>query len=183
MSTDGAWVLGNDGASIAIVEFAQYQCPYCAQHATITLPRLLKDYVSTGKALYVFQDFPTGRLPNLAFEAAEAARGAGAQRRYQAMHDYLYAERRGLARMGWGQHAAAVGLDRREFTQCMDTGRFRADVKAGIAEGTAAGVHGTPTVFIGPIVDGRVEPRVILRGAQRYVAFKQALEALLAESG
>src|SRR5262245_19890531 len=90
ISLDGAPSMGNPSARIGIVEFVDFQCPYCGMHATQTLPQIVTDYVKTSKIRYFFKDLPIENLHPEAFKAAEAAHCAGEQGKYWEMHDLLF---------------------------------------------------------------------------------------------
>src|SRR6266571_4836593 len=111
ISLDGAPAMGGPKARVAIVEFGDYQCPYCGQHANQTLPQIVTDYVKTGKVRYFFKDFPIEGLHSQAFRAAEAARCAGAQGKYWEMHDRLLGNQQLLAVNELPGHALSLHLD------------------------------------------------------------------------
>ena len=182
LSAAGAAVLGSADAKVAILEFSDYQCPFCARHTQATLPRLVKDYVATGKVKYVLRDFPIESIHPAAFEAAVAARCAGAQDKYMEMHDRFFTLRNSLPAKDWTGHAQAVGLDMDAFGACMASRRFEAVVRADMAEASRIGLRGTPTFFVGVVSeDGEsVKATRVIRGAQPYAAFKKVLDALLA---
>jgi protein-disulfide isomerase len=184
LSAAGAAVLGDADAKVAILEFSDYQCPFCGRHSQATLPQLVKDYVATGKIKYVLRDFPIESIHPAAFEAAVAARCAGEQGKYMEMHDRFFAMRNSLPAKDWTGHARAVGLDMDAFGACMDSKRFEAAVRADMAEAAKIGLRGTPTFFVGVVSeDGEsVTATRVIRGAQPYAAFKQVLDALLAQA-
>jgi protein-disulfide isomerase len=84
-------VKGNPNAKLTLIEFSDYQCPFCRRHAENTLPSLDKEYIATGKVRYVFHDFPLEAIHPQAFKAAEAAHCAGEQQKYWEMHGRLFA--------------------------------------------------------------------------------------------
>lgn len=173
---------GDRGAAVTLVEFSDYQCPFCARHFRDTLPQLEQEYVATGKVRYVFRNFPIEALHPQAFKAHEAANCAGDQGKYWPMHDRLFANQRAFAEPELAEHARAVGLDVPGFRQCLESGKHAAKVRGDIADARRAGVQGTPTFFLGLTApdDGDVRALSMIRGAQPYAAFKQAIEALLA---
>ncbi len=175
--TDDARVLGDLDAPVTIVEFSDYQCPFCARHFQQTWPQLKTDYIDTGRIKYVFKDFPITSIHPEAPKAHEAARCAGDQDAYWALHDRLF-----LGQEEWAGnqdhvtvfkgYAAELGLDQGAFDACLDGGRNAANVSADVREGRSLGVTGTPTFF----VDGYP-----LVGAQSIEVFQQAID--LAEKG
>src|SRR5262245_33844923 len=94
LSLDGVPVMGDPKARVAIVEFGDYQCPFCVMHANQTLPLIALDYVKTGKVRYFLKDFPIEAVHAQAFKEAEAAHCAGEQGRYWEMHDHLVKNQR-----------------------------------------------------------------------------------------
>ena len=90
LSVEGAQFLGQKNATVTVVEFSDYQCPFCARHVQQTLPLLRKEYVDTGKVKYVFRDHPLESIHPAAFKAAEAARCGGEQGKFWEMHDKLF---------------------------------------------------------------------------------------------
>jgi protein-disulfide isomerase len=146
----GKYVRGDDSAPVTIVEFADYQCPYCAQEEPI-LQRLLRDYES--RIRLVFHDYPVGHPHSM--ELAQAARCAGEQGGFWAMHDFLFkrAETVDIGRLA--QYASGLGLDGEALDACVKSGRYRKSVEADAAAAQKAGVRGTPTFFVnGKRLDG-----------------------------
>jgi protein-disulfide isomerase len=185
LKATGAAVMGDAKARVAVIEFSDYQCPFCLRYFRNTMPKLYKDYVANGKVKYVLRDFPLTSIHPEAFDAAVAARCAGDQGKYKEMHDQFFAKQATLRQAKWNDHAKAVGLNLADFKACMDSKRHEAAVKKDMEEAIAAGVRGTPTFFIGPLdADGKtMRAGNIVTGAQPYRVFKRALDALLAAKG
>ena len=185
LEANGAEVLGDRKARVAIIEFSDYQCPFCLRHFRATMPKLIKEFIDTGKVKYVLRDFPLSAIHPEAFAAAVAARCAGDQGKYMEMHDQFFAKQATLRQADWNAHAKAVGLDLGDFEACMESKRHEAAVKKDMEEGTEAGVRGTPTFFIGVLdADGTtMRAGNVVTGAQPYRVFKRALETLLAAKG
>jgi len=160
---------GPADAPITIVEFSDYQCPFCAR-VNPTLDQVMKEY--PGKVRIVFRDFP---LPNHAEapKAAEAAYCAGEQGQYWEMHDRMFANQQALGVPSLKQYAAALSLDTAQFDQCLDSGKFGSNVTADLEAGRALGVTSTPMLFI----NGR--PVV---GAQPFDYFKGIIDEELART-
>jgi protein-disulfide isomerase len=171
-----AAVLGEPNAPVTIVDFSDFQCPFCRRHFEQTLPQIVKTYVETGQVRYVFKDFPLYAIHPQAQKAAEAAECAGEQGQYWLMHDRIF---RGQDE--WSQqtdpvpvlkgYAAELELDTGQFDACLDSSRFAAEVQADVAEGSTAGVDSTPTFFI----NGRP-----LIGALPFSEFQRVIEEELA---
>lgn len=145
-------VMGSDSAPVTIVEYADFECPACAQFAVLTGPDVKRRMVATGEVRWIFRDFPIDGHPNSAV-AHHAAQCAAEQGRFWEMHDQIFfnhsrwatsrrAEReiRGLAE--------ALGLDMDRYEECMDTDRYRARLQRGKEEAAASGVSSTPTFDI-----------------------------------
>jgi protein-disulfide isomerase len=176
----GSPLLGHPDAPLTLVEFSDYQCPYCARFAQTILPALKAAYIDTGQVRYVFRDFPLDRSHPQARQAAEAAHCAGEQGQYWAMHDVLFRHPQALAVEQLTAYAQRLDLDLTAFERCLAQGQYAAVVQQNYAEGIAVGVRGTPAFFLGKTrPDGTIEGLAI-RGAQPFAAFQQAIERLLA---
>ena len=185
MTIAGAPSLGAADAPVTLVEFTDYQCPYCRRHNAQTKPQLVKDYVETGKLKYVLREFPLAQIHPQAPKAAEAALCAGDQGQYWAMNEVFFRDQRKLTLADLKEHAEGLGLDPAAFAACLDGGKYTARVQNDLQDGMKAGVRGTPTFFLGlsdPEDPTRIRATKALRGAQPYAVFKQTIEALLAES-
>lgn len=179
IDTEGSYSLGDDDAPVVIVEFTDYQCPFCSRHFLQTYPQIKADYVDTGKVRYVFMDFPLSSIHPQAQVAAEAARCAGAQGAYLTMHDMLFTRQqewggRGDAAEIFSGYVGELGLDTAAFDECLQSGQQADAVLADLERGVALGVNGTPAFFL----NGN-----FISGAQPYEVFRQAIESLLAETG
>jgi protein-disulfide isomerase len=172
---DGA-SLGKFDAPLTMIEFSDYQCPFCRRHVDAALSALKKEYVETGKLRYVFRDFPLDQIHPNARKAAEAARCAGDQGKYWEMHDELFRDQQALAVDGLKASAKRLGLDAAAFDACLDGGRHAASVQKGLDDGLAAGVRGTPAFFLGKTrPDGTIEGSLI-SGAQPLAEFRREIE-------
>jgi protein-disulfide isomerase len=172
---------GAGTAKVAVIEFSDYQCPFCSRYTKDVLPQIRTEYIDTGKIKYVFRDMPLS-FHKQAFKAAEAAHCAGAQGKFWEMHDTLFENQSALAPEQLATLAKTVGVDDAQFQQCLDSGKFAADINKDIADAGAAGITGTPTFLVGVIQpgDGRVKVVKKLVGAKPYAEFKAAIEGLLA---
>lgn len=144
---------GDPNAPVKLYEFSDYQCPWCARFALDIKPLLNTNYIETGKVLYVYYDFPLIQIHKHSFLAARAARCAGDQGRYWEYHDRLFAEQarwsaRGSVTDEFSDYAAALGLDRQAFEQCLKSDRHADVVTANLRLAEELGVQGTPTLYI-----------------------------------
>jgi protein-disulfide isomerase len=171
--------LGDTNAKMAVIEFTDFQCPFCLRHRVQTFPQIDKEYIQTGKLRYIVRDFPLGNHPQ-AFKAAEASHCAGDQGKYWQMHEILFSNQKTLSLSSMVQHAGALGLKTPIFEQCLRGGKYATQVRQDFAEGVAAGVRGTPTFFLGLVEPtGRtMRSRLVIRGAYPYSRFKEAFDSL-----
>jgi protein-disulfide isomerase len=175
----GAPTLGRSHAPVTLVEFTDYQCPFCQRFFATTLRALIAEYVDSGKVRYVLRDNPLDQLHPNARKAAEAAHCAGDQGRYWAMHDVLFSSGGALAPAELATHARVIGLDSAQFDECLASGRHAVEVQQGIDDGAAAGVRGTPSFVIGLTRDGDVVEGTPVRGAQPIESFRRIIDQAL----
>lgn len=180
LDLDGNPAQGERTAKLTLIEFSDYQCPFCARHVRETAAQIDKEYVQTGKLRHVFLDFPLESIHKLAFKAAEAANCAGEQGKYWEMHDRLYASQSSLDQ--WTAHAQAVGLDLPKFEECLNSGRQAAEIRRDMAEAQKAGITGTPAFFLAYADPRSSKIRTVTRltGALPFATFKAAIDKLLA---
>jgi protein-disulfide isomerase len=181
ISVQGAPFKGDKNAAVTVVEFSDYECPFCGRYFRDTMAQIERDYITTGKVKYVFRDFPLEAIHPKAFKAAEAAHCAGDQGRFWEMHDRLFTNQSSLDRSQLSGHAKTLALDLPGFEQCLDSGRHGTRIRQSLADGQQAGVRGTPTFFLGhtDADGGSLNTPATLVGAQPYANFKQALDRLL----
>lgn len=158
---------GDAKAPVTIVEFSDYECPYCAR-AEPTIEKLLADYGD--KVRLVYRDFPLDFHPK-AQKASEAAHCADDQGKYWEMHKRLFVSTQQLDLESLKKHARELGLDGTKFDQCLDSGAKEKVVKEHADAGRSAGVTATPAFF----VNGRP-----LAGAMPYDEFKKVIDDELA---
>ena len=130
---------------------------------------------------FLFFDFPLESIHKNALKAAEASRCAGEQGKYWEMHDQLFANFTALETVDLFRHATTLGLDPLKFQECMDSGKYANEIRKDLMEGQRAGVKGTPCFFVG-ISEGddfKIKILKVVRGAQPYPMFKEALDSLL----
>jgi protein-disulfide isomerase len=165
-------VKGSKGANVTIVEFSDYQCPFCGKFFEETLSQIDKDYIKTGKVKLVFKDFPLD-FHEEAQKAAEAARCVREQigdLGYYRMHDKMFSNQDKLSVENYKKWARELDVDGKKFDSCLDTGKYEDAVKEDLAYGQELGVSGTPAFF----VNGK-----LIEGAQPYSVFKQIIDSEL----
>ena len=160
---------------MTIIEFTDYQCPFCEQHFNETFPQIKEQYIDKGLVRYVVLDFPLVAIHPHAYEAAQVAECAGAQDKYWEMHDKLFGEQSKWASLGsatdvFKQFAADLGLDTAAFDSCLAKGDVNAEIDGDQQEGIRAGVQGTPAFIVGG---------VFVSGAQPFDVFKQIIDQQL----
>lgn len=171
---------GDPDAVFTLVEFTDYQCPFCRRHVQQTFPDLQKEYIDTGKIKYVVRDFPLQSLHREAFQAAVAADCAGEQGHYWEMHDRLLTMEAPFD-SNWGEHAHVIGLDVSQFQECFKSEQAGEGVRRDLEEGRKVGVRGTPTFFLG-IKDKNnqgIKVLKVMRGAQSYAKMKHSIDEFL----
>ena len=166
---DGAPAIGPDTAPITIVEFSDYQCPYCIRWYTEVYGRLMSTYKD--KIRFVYRDFPLYSIHPEAQPAAEAADCAGEQNAYYAFHDALFSEKNGLGTDAYTQYATDLGLNVDQFSKCLSERRFKDEVETDSTYGSSIGVSSTPTFFINGMA---------VVGAQPFEVFQQVIDSELA---
>ena len=170
---------GSATAKVAVIEFSDYECPFCSRYSKDTLPQIASEYIDTGKVKYVFRDLPLS-FHKKAFKAAEAAHCAGAEGKFWEMHDTMFQNQAALAPEQLTTHAKTLGLNETNFQQCLDSGKFAADINKDIADAGSVGITGTPAFLVGVIQpDGRVKVVKKISGARPYADFKAAIDGAL----
>jgi protein-disulfide isomerase len=182
VAIDGGAVYGKPTAKVTIVEFTDFQCPFCARYANDTFPQIDREYIETGRVRYVFRDFPIEAAHPQAFKAHEAVHCAGDQGKRLEMHKRIFANQRAMSVNDLTAHAVALGLDKARFEKCVAQGTYSAKIRSGLSAGEQAGVRGTPTFFVGLTQPNTPNVKAVRRivGAQPYAAFKAAIDELLA---
>jgi protein-disulfide isomerase len=172
---------GKSDASVAIIEYADFECPYCGQYEHDIYPQISKDYIQTGKAKYFFRDLPLPMHPH-AMIAARATRCAGEQGKYWEMHDSLFAKQNAIREADMPGRAKELGLDSAKFSECLSSNRYVDDINRSAVEAQNMGIEGTPTFFVGKLDStGGVTNLKPIVGARPYEAFKSVIDGLLAD--
>lgn len=169
----GPNMIGNADATVTIIEYSDYQCPYCLRFHTTIFPELAKQYIDTGKVKYSFKHFPF-LTPESAI-AAQAAECAADQGRFWDYHNYLYAERERAGRLvatkaQFVEFAVALDLNTETFSRCLNEDLTLDRVRQDAQEGQKVGVRGTPSFLI----NGK-----LIVGAQPLIAFQAAIDEAL----
>jgi len=182
VATGDSPVLGSSSAPVTMIEFSDFQCPFCGAYYTQTLPDVEKNYIDSGKVKLVFKNMPLVNLHPNANAAALAAECANEQGKFWDYHNKLFSNQNSWASLGstnatstFKQYAAQLGLDTNSFNSCIDSSKYADKVNRDAQDGATYGATGTPTFFIGSDQKGYTK----LVGAQPYTVFQQALDAEL----
>lgn len=160
---------GPENAPITIIEFSDFECPYCRKWHVEVFQRLLDTY--SGQIKFVYRDFPLTTIHPNAFPAAEAANCAGEQGVYWAYHDQLFGMQLGLGKDSYTQYAEQLGINMDTFNACLKDEKYKDEIQADFEYAAQLGVRSTPTFFINGIA---------LVGAQSFETFQQVIEKELA---
>lgn len=176
-NADDDAVLGDPDAPVTMIEFSDFQCPYCRRFYNQTLPALKTNYIDKGLVLFVYRDFPLASIHPDAQKAAEATECAEDQGKFWEMHDMIFD---GQNELGDGTveipeeslkaYASTLGLDVETFIDCLDSGKYAEEVAADMEDGSSYGATATPTFF----VNGQ---KIV--GAQSYETFASVIDPLL----
>jgi len=180
MSVAGEPFKGQPGATLAIIEYADFECPFCRRFEHDVYPQIRDSYVNTGKVKYFHRDMPLpfhqGAMP-----AARAAQCASEQGKFWEMHDSLLGDAASLNAADIDARAAKLGLNVSQLDQCISSDRFADIIQRSVAEATGMKISGTPTFIIGTL-DARGELMNVKKtvvGAYPFETFKAALDPLL----
>ncbi len=182
MNVYGEPFRGQAGARVAILEYSDFDCSYCARYATQIYPQIEAAYIKTGKLKYFFHDLPMVKEHANALFKARIARCAGEQDRFWEMHDKLFAEQKPLDEMDLPKLMKSVGLDTEKMGVCLATDRYADIIMRSATLAERSGVTGTPAFLIGTLSeDGRLlRATKVFFGADSFDVFKKVLDELLA---
>jgi protein-disulfide isomerase len=181
LTVNGAarYVLGKSDAPVTMVEFTDYQCPFCGRFEATTFPEIKKNYIDTGKMRLIVRDMPLEGLHPFAMKAAQAAHCAGDQGKFWEMHDLLFKNQNRLdagSLTGYATKDLALNAD--AFNKCMADGKHLKEIGAEARYAQSLGINGTPSFIIGKSAGDSVEGRLVV-GALPYENFAAAINAAL----
>jgi len=172
-------VLGNKDAKVTLVEFSDFQCPFCKSMFDESLPQIKKDYIDTGKVKLAYRHFPLTSIHPNAQKAAEASECANDQGKFWQYHDELFKNQTEWESLSpdkalekFAEYAGNIGIDSNKLSGCVSSGQFEDNVNKDLDEGSTAGVQGTPATYVNGY---------LLEGAVPYEQFKAEIEKRLAE--
>jgi protein-disulfide isomerase len=173
-----AYVLGSQDAPVTLVEFTDYQCPFCSRFHTDTYPQLKRDFIDTGKVRFISRDLPLS-IHKQAFPAARAARCAGEQKKFWEMRHVLSSNPKNLSESEIGRYAGNLGLDPARFQACLESTKYDTDIRRDEADARSIGISGTPAFILGGSPRGGQFEGVHISGAQPYAIFVAKINKLL----
>jgi protein-disulfide isomerase len=174
VSLGTAAIKGDKNAPVTMLEFSDFECPFCSRFAMGTLPQIVSEYVDKGKVKMAYRHFPLGFHANAkpAAMASECAREQGGDDVFYKFHDKIFADQKNLSVDNLKKWAVEMGLKADQFNTCLDTRKFEKLVDADMAEAQTYGINGAPAFFI----NGR-----LISGAQPFAAFKTVIDEELAK--
>ena len=179
ISSENNPVIGNPDAPITIIEFSDFQCPFCAKFHIDTLPSIMNEYIKNGQVKLVFRDFPIQSIHPNALPASVAAECANEQKKFKEMHDVLFEKQNKWSNQNiesvmntFSQYASDLGLEEKAFDSCLKNGKYIEEIQKDLDDGRTYGISGTPGFFIGNDQIGFIE----LKGAQPFENFKKVID-------
>jgi len=182
VSLDDDPVKGNPNAPVTVVEYSDFQCPFCTRFFQQTLPLIEENYIDTGKVKFVYKDLPLDSLHPNARAAHIAAECADEQGKFWEYHDALFEKQPQWSNLAsfelqnkFTEFATDMGLQAASFESCMQSPNIADEVNKDILEAASFGASGTPTFFIGNENDGFIK----IIGAQPFVVFQSVIDSQL----
>jgi len=184
VSLDDDPVKGDPDAPVTIIEFSDFQCPFCSRFYQQTLPLIEKNYIETGKVKLVYRDLPLASIHPNAIPSHIAAECADEQGKFWEYHDALFENQSQWNRLGldelknvFKQYADDLELDAASYDACLDSSDIVDEINEDLSDARTLGATGTPTFFIGTEKDGFVK----ITGAQPYIVFQASIDELLSQ--
>jgi protein-disulfide isomerase len=174
---EGAPMLGSKDAPVTVVEFSDYQCPFCQRFHTQVYSELKKDFIDTGKVRFYSRDLPIDQLHPNATRAAQAARCAGDQGQFWALRDIMSAHPEALDLASLVADASALKINPDTFRKCVETEKYKEAVKGDLLEAMKIGADGTPSFVVGKSTPDGVDGELVV-GAQPYAVFQDKFKSL-----
>jgi protein-disulfide isomerase len=186
-SIDDDPILGDKkSAKVGIIEFSDFECPYCQRFESQTFDQIVKDYVDTGKVIFVYRDYPLdfhGAASKVDANAAECVREELGDSKFYDMAKLIY-QNTGLNGVGIASDkmislATQVGAKADGFSKCLASSKFDGEIDNDLKAGSSAGIEGTPGFVVGKLDSNGVVSGELISGAQPYSVFKQAIDRQL----
>ncbi len=176
LNLQGYQMMGNKDAPITMVEFTDYQCPFCQRFHVSTFPELKRNYIDTGKVRFYSRDLPLDSHSN-ALRAAQAARCAAEQGQFWTMRDMMVAKPDKLDMESILADAGSLRMDVKAFRACIESEKYKDAVQSDVVEAMKIGANGTPTFVVGKSTPDGVDGELMV-GALPYAMFSQKLKDL-----
>lgn len=184
ISLDSSHTLGRPGAAMTLVEFSDFQCPFCERFFTNTLPQIQKTYVDTGKLKLVYKHFPLTDLHPNAREAASAAECANEQGKFWPYHNTLFSNQAQWAHQyatqvasTFQKYASSLGLNSVTFNSCLDSHKYSSTIDKDLQQASAYGISSTPTFYVGNDKNGYTQ----IVGSKSFSIFQLTIDQLLSQ--
>lgn len=170
-------IIGDPNAAITMIEFTDYQCPFCARYYTETFNEIKKQFIDTGKIRYIVRDYPLSFHP-MAAKASEATQCCAEQNKekFLEIRTKIFEKQTELSVDSLKQIAKDIGLNTEKFNKCMDTEKYKDEVKKDMEDGSKVGVSGTPTFLIGKTTSEKEFKGFKISGAYPFEQFKSLIE-------
>jgi protein-disulfide isomerase len=175
---DAIYVLGKSDAPLTMVEFTDFQCPFCARFETTTFPEIKKNYIDTGKLRLILRDLPLADMHPFAMKAAQSVHCAGDQGKFWEMKELVFKNQNKIDVDSLAGYAKELSLNGDAFKSCMAEGKHIKEIGDEAKYAQSLGITGTPTFILGKAVGDTVEGRVIV-GAQPLATFETAINDML----
>jgi protein-disulfide isomerase len=178
IDVSGAPFRGPDSAIVTLIEYSDYECPYCITHFTKTMPEIEERLIKTGRVRYVFRDFPVDENHPEAIRAHQASRCAAEQGRFWEMHNRLFSAPGTHSADALASLASSVGLDPKLYQDCMASDRTTIAIRQTAQQAVSLGANGTPAFFIGLRDPATNQVRIYraITGAQPIELFEQTID-------
>ncbi len=177
---DAIYVLGKNDAPLTMVEFTDYQCPFCGRFEASTFPEIKKNFIDTGKLRLILRDLPLSDMHPFALKAAQSVHCAGDQGKFWEMKELVFKNQAKLDVDSLAGYAKDLALNGDTFKSCMADGKHLKEIGDEAKYAQSLGINGTPTFILGRSAGDSVEGRVIV-GAQPFAVFEAAINETLAK--
>jgi protein-disulfide isomerase len=161
-------VKGDPNAPVTIVEYSDFECPFCGKFVQQTFPSIEQQYINTGKVKFIYKHFPLRNIHFSAQTAAEAAECANEQGKFWEYHDLLFENSPSFRENNLVDYATQVEMNSDQFKECLSSGKYKSVIEQDLRDGSAAGVRGAP----GFTVNGQ-----LISGAQPFSVFQQLIDS------
>ncbi len=175
VSADDHFLIGSPDSDVIIVEYSDFQCPFCQRAYGDAVAQIKAKYGASGDVAMIYRQFPLNSIHPQAQISAEASECANEQGKFLEMHNMMFESGVTGGAAALKGYAAQIGLDTAQFNDCLDSGKYRSEVQSDVSEGTSVGVRGTPAFFVGNEDDGFT----LVSGAQPFTVFDQLIQAQL----